>query len=299
MMLPEKLSQPEQMSAAAAMAQTSRPPSQEGDVVTGKDVNEQNQTASPSARPESAVNRLKRKIRRFFTKYHRRHSAKVVPLNSAEGPEICGATANPAPVHQAKPPQRSGDVPPEHFAPDGRSSPSDEDESVTYVEEFIAEEASEVTQNLESEPKFDQITPVEAFVPEDEASEVPSVPDSGPESPSTEVTQNLESEPKFDQITPVEAFFPEDEASEVPSVEDVPADSQASVTVGEEEELTDLRQPEVCPAVAEPTVPRATAEVQLPSSIEKRLLKSSNVKKIFDMIQETLKDSAPRLYMVL
>ncbi|XP_036000656.1 uncharacterized protein LOC118565098 isoform X1 [Fundulus heteroclitus] len=189
------------------------------------------QTASPSARPESVVNRLKRKIRRFFTKYHRRHSAKVFPLNLPEGPEICGATANPTLVHQAKPPQRSGDVPPEHFAPDGRSSPSDEDESVTYVEEFIAEEDSEIS----------------------------SLPDSGPESPSTEVTQNLESEPKFDEITPVEAFVPEDEASEVPSVEDVPADSQASAAVGEEEELTDLRQPEVCPAVAEPTMPRATA----------------------------------------
>ncbi|MEQ2293225.1 hypothetical protein AMECASPLE_031130 [Ameca splendens] len=213
-----------------------------------REIKNQDHTAAPSTKPKSEFSALKRTIKRFFTKYFRKHSAKVAPANLPEIPETSCTEDNPTLNNQVNDQKRSADTSPgEQFdlvdkdsdiTPGERLTPLGEDANITYVETFIPED------------KVSEVTSVRIFLAEEQPAK------------DTQV-QNVEPEPKFYETTHVEDFILEVEVSEVSSVEESPLDNQMSaasvVKDAEIEEFTDLSLPGFCPVVAETTVPQATA----------------------------------------
>ncbi|MED6231759.1 hypothetical protein ATANTOWER_007508 [Ataeniobius toweri] len=121
-----------------------------------REIKNQDYTAAPSTKPKSEFNGLKRTIKRFFTKYFRKHSAKVAPANLPEIPETSCTQDNPTLNNQVNDQKRSADTSPgEQFdlvdkdsdiTPGERLTPLGEDANITYVETFIPEDkVSEVT----------------------------------------------------------------------------------------------------------------------------------------------------------
>ncbi|XP_023205830.1 uncharacterized protein LOC111611825 [Xiphophorus maculatus] len=153
--------------------------------------------------PQSMLKGLKGRIKGFFTKFTRKHSSRVAPVNLPEKPGISHIMANKTVAMEAL-------IPPEIFTKDlleeelhlearcheispveayiPQDDVSDIIDLETYLPEILSTKGSQV-QSLELEPRF-EIIPREAFV-----------------YTKTLQEEDFEPEPKFDEITPVEPFI--------------------------------------------------------------------------------------------